>query len=286
MQEKPGVNVLDYADYRRFLRDSIESRKRENPAFSYRYVAHRLGIDPGFFNRAVHGRRNLNPEHVRGIVEVLKLNARERGYFQLLVGYNQAKKHAERKHYHDQLRRYKDSGIKRVGEEQYALYSQWYTVVLRELLNVVPCYDLSEATCRRLARYLDPGVRTADIKQSIERLREVGLLVKGTSGRLRLADHLITTGPDIPPVVVQKVLRQFFDLGKEALERFERSRRVGATVTMSVSASGYEKIKLRLEQCRREVLEIAHANEGDLERVYHLNMQLFPVSKPYPGETE
>jgi uncharacterized protein (TIGR02147 family) len=55
-------------------------------------------------------------------------------------------------------------------------------------------------------------------------------------------------------------------------------------VTVSVSRDAYEKISHRLEQCRKEILEIAHGSDGPLEQVYHMNMQLFPVSKPFRGD--
>jgi uncharacterized protein (TIGR02147 family) len=129
---------------------------------------------------------------------------------------------------------------------------------------------------------MTPAVKSADIRNSISKLLELGIVVKDSTGRFRLSDKLISTGLDIPAVIVQKILRQFFELGLESLDRFKKQERVCSTVTVSVSRNGYEQIKTRLEQYRKELLEIAHADQDKLDRVYHVNIQLFPVTKPLP----
>jgi uncharacterized protein (TIGR02147 family) len=293
MNTKPSLNpveassgaltVLDYSDYRLFLREAIALRKAQNRAFSMRFVAGRIGVDPGFFSRVLKGGRNINPDHVLGLAAVFRLNARESIFFQDLVSWNQARTPREKEHWFRRLSGHKGSGISRVGREQYHLYDEWFFVVLRELINVVPFHDASEADCSRLAGYFDPPVRPSELARGIAELRQAGLLVKDPGGRLRLADPVITSGDTIPAEIVRRVLRQFFQLGTDALDRFERPERTGATVTVSVSPRGFDKISQRLDQCRKEILELARSDDNAPDRVYHLNMQFFPVSKPYPG---
>jgi uncharacterized protein (TIGR02147 family) len=273
------MSVFEFSDYRAFLHQAILERKKESPSFSFRFVAYRLGCNPGFFTRVIKGSRNLSPEHVLRLCAILKLGKKEREYFQLLVNYNQAKRQLEREHFYERLRSFKGSKIRRVSREQYCLYEQWYNVVLRELINIIPTFDVSDASCAKLASHFAWPVKAADIKKSMSRLLQSGILEKQAGGRLRLSDRLITTGLSIPQVIVQKVLRQFFRLGEESLERFKKDERVCATVTVSTSRQGYEQVKARLEQCRKEILEIVHDDPGELEQVYHLNMQLFPVTK-------
>jgi len=276
-----AMTVLDYTDYRQFLKDFIEEKKQENASFSFRFVAHRLGCNPGFFNRVIKGERNLTPEYLLKLHRVLKLKIKEKQYFDLLVGYNQAKKQLEREHYHDMLTAFKDSKIYKVSKNQYSLYEQWYNMAIRELLNIIPCYDLSEETVKRLNKYLTPQVKSADLQKSLRHLFDLGIIIKGPSGRLMLSEKIITTGTQIPTVIVQKYLQQFISLGSEALDRFLKEQRVVSSVTFSVSESGYEKIKARLEECRRDIMEIARRDTDALDRVYNMNMQLFPLSKPY-----
>ena len=280
------MTVFDYSDFRKFLYDAILLRKKEQPAFSFRYVAFRLGCNPGFFNKVLKGNRNLSQEHALKLCKILKLARRESEYFQLLVSYNQAKRHIEREHFYERLRSFKGSKIRQVSEKQYCLYEQWYNVVLRELINIIPCYEPSESTCAELASYMVPAVKPSEISKSMKNLLDSGILEKTAGGRLQLSDKLITSGQEIPGVIVQKILLQFFRLGEESLERFKKDDRVCATVTVSTSKEGYEQVKLRLEQCRKEIMEIVQADIGTIDQVHHLNMQLFPVTKPYKRNKE
>jgi len=132
---------------------------------------------------------------------------------------------------------------------------------------------------------MSPGVKPAELQKSLTLLKALHIIEpKGRFGRLRLNNRLITTGTDIPQVVVQRILRQFFNLGTESLDRYEKKDRVCATLTVSVSEKGYDRIKEKLAQTRKEILDIVDQDAETLERVYHMNMQLFPVTGKLTGE--
>jgi uncharacterized protein (TIGR02147 family) len=50
-----------------------------------------------------------------------------------------------------------------------------------------------------------------------------------------------------------------------------------STLTLSISESSLQRMKEKIRECRRELLEIAKADEH-ADRVYQLNLQLFPLS--------
>ena len=49
-------------------------------------------------------------------------------------------------------------------------------------------------------------------------------------------------------------------------------------VTMGLSRESYRKIEGVLDECRRQIIDIA-AEEKNIEQVYRLNLQLFPLTK-------
>jgi uncharacterized protein (TIGR02147 family) len=49
-------------------------------------------------------------------------------------------------------------------------------------------------------------------------------------------------------------------------------------VTMGLSNESYRKIENVLDECRRKIIAIA-AEDKDVDQVYRLNLQLFPLSK-------
>lgn len=272
------ISVFDYDNYRTFIQEYVEAKRAEKSSFSFRYVAQKLDCNPGFFNRIVRGERNLSGEYLLGIIKLFGLKGRERIYFELLVQYNQAKKSSQREDLYSRLKEFTGSKIRQLSETEYALYDEWYNVALREVLNIYPISDTTLETCRELGKRFVPPVRAELVQQSLDALLRIGFIDKGSDGTYRLKDKLISSGTTIPPEVVKRVLTQFFQLGVQSIDRFKSDERLCSAVTVSISKDGLAKIEEKLAQVRQEILAIAHA-DNDVDEVYHMNFQLFPITK-------
>jgi len=275
--------VFEYLDFREYLRDWLSSKKQQNPGFSLRAMAYRLECNPGFLNRIFNGQRNLSAASVLSVCKLMKLSRKEQRYFELLVLYNQAKRQVEQDHYFEQLRQFRKTYVKQIPVEQYAMYSHWYYVVLRELLHFLPDLGKAEIT-RSLASHIAPPIGTGEVTEAINTLKELGVIGRRHNGTLGPSERFVTSGSDIPPVVINRILIEFMDLARRSLDCCPRSERSLSTLTFSVSRKGYETVKERIEEFRRELLDIVASDSSALERVYHLNLHLFPVSKPYRSE--
>jgi uncharacterized protein (TIGR02147 family) len=278
------TTLYDYLDYRSFVRDRVEKKKEENPAFSYRSVAYRMGCNPGFFNKVLKGERNLSPEHVLKLSSILKLKTQEKKYFELLVLFNQAKKQMEKDHYFEQLHLFRKTKVKKVPMRQYAMYTHWYYLVIRELLHFLPCPDDSDAHCELISRHLVPRVKPSEIREALRVLQQLGVVKKSRRGGLEVAERFITTGGEIPQVIINRILVEFMELARYSIDSFEREKRSLSTLTVSVSDEGYKTIQSKLEEYRREILDIVATDSGEINRVCHCNFHLFPVSRTYRRE--
>jgi uncharacterized protein (TIGR02147 family) len=274
-------NLFEYLDYRAFLHDYISAKKKENHYFSERMIASHLDCNPGFFNRVLKAKRNLSPQYVLKLCAFLKFNAKQKHYFELLVNYNQAKRQIEKDHFFHQLDIFRSSKAKQTLAAQHALYSQWFYVVLRELIGFVPCKDSTDETCRTLAKYFEPKVPIEQLRAALVTLEQLGLLSRKSNGTFVVKERFITSGADIPPVIINRVLMQFMDLARLAIDKIPKKKRSLSTLTVSVSEKGYEKIREKLDQCRGEILSMVSEEDEDIDRVYHLNLHFFPVTKPY-----
>jgi uncharacterized protein (TIGR02147 family) len=280
------INIFEFLDFRAFLNASIVARKKDNPHFSVRMVAYHLGCNPGFFNRVLKGTRNLSGHYLIRLSEFLKLNGKQRHYFELLVNFNQARNQAEKDHFFKQLDIFRSSKVKETSVAQHAMYAQWYVIVLRELMNFLPCKGMTGETFSLIAKHLEPRVSLEQIRTALVTLDESGLLSRKKDGTFAVNERFITSGADIPQVVVNRVLLQFMDLAKVSVDRFTRKERSLSTLTFSVSERGYERIREKLDQYRRDILSIVNEEDEDIDRVYHLNLHLFPVTKPYRGKSK
>jgi uncharacterized protein (TIGR02147 family) len=71
---------------------------------------------------------------------------------------------------------------------------------------------------------------------------------------------------------------QCLELAKKAVIRRHDQPRDISTNTISISARGYERLQKRLHQFRAEVRSLVNKDEHPADRVYQLDIQLFPNS--------
>jgi uncharacterized protein (TIGR02147 family) len=83
-------NVLEYRDYRQYLRDFYHAKKKANPYYSYRLFSRLAGFKaPNLLKLVMDGDRNLTDESAAKFARGLGLNGGEAQYFVIIVYANQ-----------------------------------------------------------------------------------------------------------------------------------------------------------------------------------------------------
>ncbi len=277
------TNVYTYLDYRKFLQDLYLEKKSKGKFFSYRYLAQKTGLkSAGFFTWVLQGKRNLSPHLVLRFAQAFKLNKQEAEYFELLVSYNQAKSHEEKKHYFDRLICLKRTSAKIVDADQYEFYERWYYSAIREWIGIQPFKD----DYAKLARSLVPAIPVAEARRAVELLNRLSLIVKNADGCFVRKDSTISTGQAWRSLAIANFQSQSFDLGKQALDRFAKGERDTSTMTLSCSQATFDAMRERLKALRQEFAEMAK-NDAAADRILQCNFQVFPLSKTLgPGGSE
>jgi uncharacterized protein (TIGR02147 family) len=276
---QPSQRVYEYRDYRLFLRDRYLARKEKTPSFSYRYIAGKLGLDSGTVCRIFKGKRNLDPGMAGRMARVFGLSEQETGFFETLVLFGQAKSQAERNHFLERIFKLRGGKANALEERQYVFYRQWFHLALRELLNFYPF----DGDYKRLAKMLRPAIRPEEAKKALRLLLDTGLVKWDERGRLYLAQALITSGESIPAVFLNNLHQAMADLAVRALPEIDPVERDFSGLTVSLSPEGFRKIKARTKEYRREILEITQ-QDRNVDCVYRINLQVFPISNRYwPG---
>jgi uncharacterized protein (TIGR02147 family) len=130
-----------------------------------------------------------------------------------------------------------------------------------------------------LAKRVSPSITMTEAKKSVELLLNMGFIRKNKDGYFEQTDAFITTGYEAQSVAITNFLVSTIDLAKQAIDRYPREQRSMSAVSFSISEEGYKAIDERLKTFRREILEIAKADKNS-DRIYHVNFQIFPLSKP------
>ncbi|MDB5048061.1 MAG: hypothetical protein JWO30_1132 [Fibrobacteres bacterium] len=273
------ISIFKYSDYRLFLRDWLQAQKAGGRPITYEALGEAAGFtSKGFLTQILQGKTNLPERMIGRISKALELKKKERDYFALLVGFNQAKRASERAELHRLIQEGFKADVKALALEQFEYYQKWYYSAIRSLLGYHPFSgDFAD-----LAKQLEPPITTAQAKRAVHLLEELGLILRGEDGQYRLTDRLITSGESFVSHAVIQFQRETMDLAKEALETFPKEKRSGSTLTLGLSEAGYKALEEKLKTLRREMVEIARFDK-EIDRVIQVNLHAFPLTRKPKG---
>jgi len=87
----PLPEIYEYLDYRAYLSDFYDAKKRINPLYSYRVFARKAGFNnQGFFIDVVKRRKKLSDNAAKKMIRGMDLADDRARYFKYLVKYDQA----------------------------------------------------------------------------------------------------------------------------------------------------------------------------------------------------
>jgi uncharacterized protein (TIGR02147 family) len=105
------------------------------------------------------------------------------------------------------------------------------------------------------------------------------LILKNADGVYKAAQKTITTGKGASHILIPAYHKAAIELSASALENVPVEERDMSNLTLGISAETFKVFTEKLRQFRREILEQAEKDETS-DRVYHLNLHLYPLSKP------
>jgi uncharacterized protein (TIGR02147 family) len=274
------TQIYDYTDYRKFLQDRFAELKADNKHFTYRYIAAKAGFkSPGFFTQVLQSRSNLSDRLIPCLALVFYLKHRDSHYFELMVHYNQAVSHVDKRYYFGKMAACKKAQVNTIGPDAYEFYDKWYYSAIRAILH----YSPFDGDYKKLARMVIPSITAAEAKKAVAVLCRLGFVEKSDSGVYTITDKNITTGLNTDSVVINNFLINTLDIAKDAFYKFPKEKRSFSALTASVSDPGYEMIKKRIDEFRSELVELIKIDKG-VDRVYQINFQLFPMTEVDKGK--
>ena len=281
----PAPHVSDYMDFRLYLASFFEYKRKltASDIRPYNYAAFSAGANiksPNYLKMIIEGRRNLSGEMVLKFAKALGLNKEATEDFELLVAYGQATDPADRNMFLKKLSEHRVQVKLKTGEidkktwEKIPNWAAWVIYAMVDQENVK--YDIK--TLKELLR----GKASEDeIEQALQSLFNSGELVQEPETlEVKKARALIESAEDVPVALVRKLQAQLMYLGLESLYQDAANEREFGTLTLSLTKQEFEEIKFKLRQMRKQINKdnsIARMSSKG-EKVYQLNIQLFPVT--------
>lgn len=271
------INIFEYEDFRKFLKDLYEERKRVQPSFSFRFFAREAGFaSPNFLKLVMDGKRGISQQSITKFVKGLKLNQQEAEFFSNLVGFNLAKSSEEKSRSFEQMaksRRYRK--FKHLEKEQFEYLSHWYYAAVRELVTLK---DFQEDPAW-IANKLVPSIRPRQAAAALKLLLRLKLLERGENGELRQVDRVVSSGAEVKSVAAKSFHREMLHEAAEALDRFRASERDISAVMLAIPEGKIAELKAKVAQFRKELLASMEKEGEKADQLMELNIQLFPLTK-------
>ena len=231
----------------------------------------------GFLLHVMKGERNLSRPVLLKVCAAIGFNKKETEYFEDLVSFNQAKTQTEKDFYFGKIMGLRQSvQVKNLDDEQYEFFANWYYSVIRELAPMLP----TGMTASAMAKYVIPGITSAQIKRSLQLLLKLGILKKNENGAYAQTDSFIK-GISTPTrkMGITKFQQSMLVLAKQAWDHFPENDISMVTSTLTLSEEVAQQVKSEIKAFNQHLLNLAQADTKPATRVYHINLNLFPVTK-------
>jgi len=275
--DKSLPNIFDYNDFRMYLTDYQKCRYAFDASFSRGKICKMLGLPNtrSYFNDVIQGKK-LSTIFVERFIILFELQPDEARYFRILIKFNQAETLEEHELYFDQLIALNRSPSRTLDKKELIYYRHWYNSVIRALLNIVEF----KGNYSQLSRMVYPPITVGQARESIELMVELGLIVKNDSGVYRPTESAIRS-PDYnrDDLVRQYQLAAHENARLTIMHPQTKECSIIATNVISMSSMCYKKIEKKIEKFRSEVRTLVHQDDNPADRVYQLNLFLYPNSK-------
>ena len=278
-------NISEYLDFRKLLADYYQYRREisKNDIRPYNYAVFSAAANiksPNYLKMIIDGRRNLSEDMIGKFAKALGFSKEQSDEFRLLVLFGQATDPAERNMFLKTLNEKRVDGKLKSGEIDQKAWDKvpsWISWILYSMID----QENVQFEPLKLREILRNKASVDEIDQALRALMALGEVTKDeTTGQVKKARSLMESADEVPVALVRKLQSELMYLGMESLFRDAATEREFGSATMSLTKQEFEELRFQLRKIRKDAQKnIAvkrTASKG--ERVYQMNLQLFPVT--------
>lgn len=278
-------NLSGYMDFRQYLSEwylyKRELTKKDLRPYSFAMFSAAANIkSPNYLKMIIEGQRNLSEEMILKFAKALGLHKEQADEFRLLVLFGQATDPAERNFFLKELSEFRVMLKLRSGEIDKKMMDKvpgWIGWILYSMMD----QEGVEFKAEKIRDLLRGKASVDEIHEAMKTLIKSGEVAQDDiTGKLTKTRNLIDSPEDIPVALVRKLQSQLMYLGLESLYQDSPAEREFGSLTLSLTKSEFEELKFKLRQMRKQVNKDNSIRRMNTlgERVYQLNLQLFPVT--------
>ncbi|MBL7664757.1 MAG: TIGR02147 family protein [Bacteriovoracaceae bacterium] len=275
------LSIYHYTQPNLFLRAAWEEKKKKNSAFSLRGWARQMGLRSHTpLQLIIKGDRQVPKKYIPFFIQSLNLDASESLYFETLTNYSRSKNDFEKNFYFSRLQKL---GAKRPLE---TIEFQHYEF-LRDPLNIAILEMISLPNFQEDPAWIVSQLfftsNVQDVKNSINRLIELGLMDRNETGKLVRSYQHVSSPHDIRQFAVKEYHKGISELAIKAVYEQDVEEREFNGYAFNIKKADLARAKKMIREFGQSFVREFEVTE-DADAVYQFNIQFFNLLKSHRSE--
>lgn len=268
------LSILNYSDFRPFLKDYLKDIKKRNSRFSCGAWSRRLCLKtPSALTMILNGQRNPGPELVELFIRDLKLVGREATFFRELVILGKSKGESSKRFLNElklaEIHPRKE--FRGISLNAFKAISNWHFYAIRELVDL-PNFKEDATWIQKRIRF---PLTAKQIHEAIRIMLDLGFLTRATNGKLQYTNQ-IETESDSPDEGLRKYHEQVLEMAQKSLNTVKPELREISGMTFTMNKKDLARAKEILRQAQYDLSQLGKT-VGD--EVYQVEVALFPLTQ-------
>ena len=251
------------------MQDFYEERKRTS-AFSWREFSKLAGFkSPVYLKLVCEGKSSLSFVKMEQVAHAMGLAGHEFAYFTQMVKFGNATKDSVKNEHQ----------VRVVDAESFEFYESWKNPTIRELAPMMPGKRPLE-----MAKTCHQVISAEQVRDSLAFLVQTGFLKREAEHTYVQTEKTVIGTKESLPIAVRGMHKEMASLARTAIDKFPIEERHFTGATLGLCEEAYARISQELDAFVRKVANIA-AEYENINQVYRLNLQLFPLTKKVEEES-
>jgi uncharacterized protein (TIGR02147 family) len=263
--------ILEYLDYRAYLKDKIAFLQSQNKKYSQRWIAQKAGFKaPQLISMILSGQRSLSETNAQLLAYALQLTCEEEEYLLMIVELAHADTFETQENLVNKIKVHFKNGIfQQIPLKSFEYLKHWYFPAVRELVAVKKYKGDASLIADAL------GIAKSEVEEALQTLHRLGLLTS-VDGHLQRSEPSVKAVDFADPIVMAQYHLQVIQKSFNAMSLPRESRHFD-TLTMAVPAAMIPEIKKSIQRFIRE-LDMLVESYPVKDDLWQMNVQLFSLT--------
>lgn len=247
------INETQHRELSKLLILEYNKKTEKNPQYSLRALGRKLGVSSGALSEILNNKRRVTKATAIKILKNLYISENETTTFFNLIENKKIK------------REYTPLSL-----DQYSVLSQWEYLAFLNLIDLPKLSHDHNFISKKL------NINANRLKEIIDRLLKLNMIERSRNRYKRLKIRY-QTSEDIANEAIKKYHKVNLELAEESLRSDPVELRDFSSVVLKINIKNLCKVKKLIRQFQDDLCEFIENDSP--EEIYHLNMQLYPVTK-------